>query len=81
MRTTINLDDRLLAGLKKRAAESGSSVSQLIEQALRLFMRQSRTERKERFELVTFGAGGRFSAHNMDKTSSLLEASQSHLHS
>jgi hypothetical protein len=26
------------------------------------------------FELVTFGKGGRFSRHNIDKTSALLEA-------
>ncbi len=50
MRTTITLDDRLLAQLKRRAAE-----------------RQS-------FELVIFGAGGRFSPKNIDKTAALLEA-------
>ncbi|MGQ0737158.1 MAG: ribbon-helix-helix protein, CopG family [Acidobacteriota bacterium] len=33
MRTTITLDDRLLAQLKERAAESGTSVSRLVEQA------------------------------------------------
>ena len=27
----------------------------------------------EPFELVTFGAGGRFSRHNIDKASALLE--------
>jgi metal-responsive CopG/Arc/MetJ family transcriptional regulator len=36
MRTTISLDDRLLAQLKRRASESGTSVSKLIEQAVRL---------------------------------------------
>jgi hypothetical protein len=30
--------------------------------------------RQDRFELVTFGAGGRFSARNIDRTSSLVEA-------
>ena len=29
--------------------------------------------RAEAFELVTFGAGGRFSRHDIDKTSALLE--------
>ena len=75
MRTTISLDDQLLAKLKKRAAESGTSVSRLIEHAVRLLMKAPPTpRRKDRFELVTFGAGGRFSRHNIDKTSSLLEA-------
>lgn len=74
MRTTITLDDRLLAQLKKRASESGTSVSRLIDQAIRLLMRTPRAgKRQDRFDLVTFGAGGRFSRQNIDKTSALLE--------
>ena len=74
MRTTITLDDHLLARLKQRAAESGTSVSRLIEQAVQLFMRTPPAEdTAEPFELVTFGAGGRFSRHNIDKASALLE--------
>ena len=74
MRTTITLDDRLLAQLKRRAAESGTSVSRVIDDAVRLLMRAPDTERDaEAFELVTFGAGGRFSRHNLDKASALLE--------
>ena len=74
MRTTITLDDRLLARLKARASESGTSVSRLIEQAVRMLMRPSpAAKRADRFALITFGAGGRFSRHNIDKTSALLE--------
>lgn len=74
MRTTITLDDRLFAQLKKRAADSGTSVSRLIEQAVRLFIRTPPApKRQDRFELVTFGAGGRFSRQNIDNTSALLE--------
>ncbi len=75
MRTTITLDDRLLAQLKRRAAASGTSVSKLVEQAVRLFVRTPRSPAAHKsFELVTFGAGGRFSRLNVDKTSALLEA-------
>lgn len=75
MRTTITMDDRLLAQLKKRAAESGTSVSRLIEQASRLLIRTPPAgKRKDQFDLVTFGAGGRFSRQNIDKTSALVEA-------
>ena len=74
MRTTITLDDRLLTQLKKRAADSGTSVSRLIEQAVRLLIRTPpSSKRQDRFELVTFGRGGRFSAQNIDKTSRLIE--------
>ena len=76
MRTTITLDDRLLSRLKKRASESGIPVSRLIEQAVRLLLRTpAAARRRDRFDLVTFGAsGGRFSNQNIDKTSALLEA-------
>jgi hypothetical protein len=75
MRTTITLDERLIAQLKRRAAEQGTSVSKLVEQAVRLFVRSPRTPTApQAFELVTFGKGGRFSRHNIDKTSALLEA-------
>jgi hypothetical protein len=75
MRTNISLDDRLLAQLKRRASESGTSVSKLIERAVRLFVRTPRAPaRQDTFELVTFGAGSGFSRRNLDKTSALLEA-------
>ena len=74
MRTTITLDDHLLQRLKKRAAESGTSVSGLIERAVRLLLQSSAPQRRGRFDLVTFGAGGRFTTLNIDKTASLLEA-------
>ena len=75
MRTTITLDDRLLARLKKRAAESSTSVSRLIDQAVRLLMQAPHVARRtEGFPLVTFGAGGRFSTLNIDRISSLVEA-------
>jgi predicted transcriptional regulator len=75
MRTTITLDDGLLDQLKRRASETGTSVSKLVEQAVRLFVRTPRSSASsESFELVTFGAGGRFSQLNIDKTSALIEA-------
>jgi len=75
MRTTITVDDRLLAQLKKRAAESGTSVSRLIEQAIRLLIRRPpAAKEREQFDLVTFGRGGHFARQNIDKTSGLIEA-------
>jgi Ribbon-helix-helix protein, copG family len=74
MRTTITLDNRLLERLKKRAAESGTSVSALIERAVRLLLQASASRRRGRFDLVTFGEGGQFTTLNIDKTAALLEA-------
>lgn len=74
MRTTITLDERLMAQLKRRAAAEGTSVSKLIEQAVRLFVRTPRSSAgSPAFELVTFGSGGRFSRHNIDKASAVME--------
>jgi hypothetical protein len=73
MRTTITLDDRLLERLKKRAAESGASVSGLIERAVRLLLQASAAQGPDRFDLVTFGEGGKFTTLNIDKTAALLE--------
>lgn len=62
------MDERLIAQLKRRAAEQGTSVSKLIEHAVRLFVRTPRTTTPPQvFDLVTFGRGGRFSRHNIDK--------------
>jgi hypothetical protein len=74
MRTTITVDDRLFEQLRERASESGTSVSRLIEQGIRLLMRTPPARRRQdRFDLVTFGAGGRFSQENVDKVAALLE--------
>lgn len=75
MRTTINLDDGLLAAVKKKAAERSSTVSRLIEDSLRLTVLRhpEGEEGEEPFDLVTFGEGGRFTRCNVDKTSVLLE--------
>ena len=66
----------MLEKLKKRAAESGTSVSRLIEEAVRVMLnRPSNTaEASNTFELVTYGAGGQFSQYNIDKTSELIAA-------
>lgn len=76
MRTTISIEDHLLAKLKERAAESGSTVSKLIEEAVKVMMNRKPPGFDEHveFELVTFGAGGQFSRYHIDKTSSLLAA-------
>jgi hypothetical protein len=75
VRTTITVDDRLHAELKRRAAECHTTMSKLVEHALQLFVQSSgRSAAPESFTLVTFGAGGRFTRRNIDKVGTLLEA-------
>ena len=73
MRTTITIDDEVLDQLKTRAATEGTTVSRLIEDSVRLAARPSSDVAESRFELVTFGKGGRFTSLNVDRTSALLE--------
>ncbi len=76
MRTTVNIDEQLLQALKQRAAETDSSVSRVIESAVRLLLasRENAEPDRDEFELVTFGHGGRFSRFNVDKSSAFLAA-------
>ena len=75
MRTTITIDEGLLVALKRQASEADSTVSRLIEDAVRLalFRQPEDAEDRRELELVTYGRGGRFSGYNLDKTSALLE--------
>jgi len=74
MRTTITIEDQLLKTLKRRATESGTTVSKLIEDSVRLALAPTRERPSDQdFELVTFGKGGRFTSYDIDKVSSLQE--------
>lgn len=48
MRTTLNLDDELMRAVKQRAAEIGSTMTEIFEQALREHLRRD-TERDQPF--------------------------------
>jgi hypothetical protein len=46
MRTTLDLDDELVRAVKKAAAESGRTMTDVIEQSLRETLLQRATPRK-----------------------------------
>ena len=76
MRTTIRLDDDLLAAAKRRAVETGQTLTAVIEQALREAL--ARTPRgasaARRIELPTDGSGGLQPGVDLDDGASLLDA-------
>lgn len=74
MRTTITIDDDLLEHLRRRAAESGTTVSRLIEDSVRLAAARPRGAEPKEFKLVTYGRGGRFTSLDVNRTSVLLES-------
>jgi Arc/MetJ family transcription regulator len=46
MKTTLNIDDKVMADLKREAARQGCTMSELVESALRLLLRsQSRRQK------------------------------------
>ena len=57
MKTSLNIDDTVLAELKREAARQGRTMSDLVETALRLMLRSQR--RRGRLpNLPTFRSGG-----------------------
>lgn len=59
MRTTIDIDDALLAELKRRAAEQGTTIGRLIQDYVRLAIAKCDPEitPREPFEVITAGGG------------------------
>ena len=57
MKTTLNIDDSVMARLKREAAQRGCTMSELVESALRLLLR-SQKKNAELPPLPTFKSGG-----------------------
>jgi hypothetical protein len=74
MRTTIRLDDGLLAEAKRYASQSGRTLTGLIEDALReVLARRSRPRPRERIKLTTYGRGGTQPGVDLDNSAGLLD--------
>ena len=74
MRTTININDRLLSEAKKRAADTHRTLTAVIEDALRLALREkNRKADTGRIRIPTSGSGGVLPGINLDDSSSLLD--------
>jgi Bacterial antitoxin of type II TA system, VapB len=76
MRTTLNLDDHLLAEAKRLAAARGSTLTAVMEDALRIVVRRAEdTPEREPVELPSFGEAGAgfMPGVEIDDTAALLE--------
>ncbi|MGQ0670114.1 MAG: ribbon-helix-helix protein, CopG family [Actinomycetota bacterium] len=74
MRTTIRLDDQLLAEAKQLAARTNRTLTAVIEDALRQAVsRTSGADRRERVTLPTSGGGGVRPGIDLDDSASLLD--------
>ncbi|MBZ5564275.1 MAG: type II toxin-antitoxin system VapB family antitoxin [Acidobacteriia bacterium] len=74
MRTTIRLDDQLLAQAKKLAAERGTTLTAIIEDSLReVLARRQPPRRHAKFHFPTFKGDGLQPGVDLDDSASLLD--------
>lgn len=78
MRTTVRLDERLLAEAKKHAAETGRTLTSLLEDALRETLSRCKSQSKTKpVRLKTFSGGGIRAGVDLDDNASLLDLMES----
>lgn len=79
MRTTIRLSDELLKEAKREAAQSGTTLTAIIEDSLRerLYRGKRLEGARQRVRLKTTGTGGVQPGIDLDDSASLLDAMDS----
>lgn len=74
MRTTIRLDEQLLVEAKKLAAERGTTLTAILEDALREALARRRPpNRRRKVRLTTFRGKGLRPHVDLDDTASLID--------
>ncbi len=74
MRTTVNIDDHLLAEAKILAARTSRSLGSVLEDALRAMLRRDEEGLGDsEFRLPTHGAGGLHAGVDLDDKDALAE--------
>jgi Arc/MetJ family transcription regulator len=72
MRTTVVLDDRLFRSAKQRAAALGTSLSEVVNQALRDLLAREPI-RPQKFRMITHGRGAKKLHHEPSDLADELE--------
>jgi hypothetical protein len=73
-RTTVRLNDQLLRDTKKLAAETGRTLTAVIEDALRVALARKESSKSDsRWEFPTFGMGGLMPGVDLDNNAALLD--------
>ena len=74
MRTTVRLDEALLNEAKKHATQTGSTLTSIIEQALReMLHRRQQAGGRQPVNLPTWGHGGLLPGVDLDNSAALLD--------
>ena len=78
MRTTVRLDEQLLTEAKKLAAETGQTLTSVLEGALRESLaRRATSESRKRVRLKTVKGDGVRPGVDLDDTAALLDLMES----
>jgi Ribbon-helix-helix protein, copG family len=73
MRTTINLDDHLLKGLKQLAAKTGRTMTSIIEDAIRQAIRPQKPTSRKKIRLTVVDGKGLRPGIDLDDSAALLD--------
>lgn len=73
MRTTINISDGLLERAKRKALESGRTLTSIIEDALRESFASKKATAKRPVRITTYGRGGLLPGVDLDDSARLLD--------
>jgi plasmid stability protein len=72
MRTTLTIDDKLAAALKKRAFETGKSFKEVVNEVLRAGLAANQVAPKPKpFKIKPMSLGGPMPGINLDKANQL----------
>ncbi len=79
MRTTLNLDDDLIKAAKDKAHTEGTTLTSVIEQALRAALTAARQEPpvRERYKVPVISTGPMMPGADLDDSAGLLEILES----
>lgn len=72
MRTTVSISDPLLANAKQLAAQRGTTLSDVVEDALRMLLSSAGSKPVKPFRLVTVRGGPTDPNLDLDRTSALI---------
>lgn len=73
MRTTVRLDDNLLAATKQRAAAEHRTLTSLIEDSLRRMLARGPAKSSTRFAVRSFGGRGTLPQVDLDDSAALRD--------
>lgn len=75
MRTTLTIDDRIAAALKKTSHQSGKPFKQVVNETLQAGLNSKQARPKaRRYRLTPASLGGAFPGTNLDKALALADS-------